>query len=53
VDGYAVHAAMVGREIIRRENGAGNDHRVEGKPSHGMRRRKRRPGAIQAFFIGV
>jgi hypothetical protein len=34
VDGSAVHAVMVGREIIRYEIEADNDHRVDGEPVH-------------------
>jgi hypothetical protein len=34
VDGFAVHAAIVSRKIMRRDNGAGSDHRVGGKPAH-------------------
>ena len=30
MDGFPVHAAIVGGKIIRRENGAANDHRVGG-----------------------
>jgi len=30
VDGYAVHAVMVGSEIIRHVSGAGIDRRVDG-----------------------
>jgi len=34
VDGFPVHAVMVGSEIIRPEIGAGNNHRVEGRAFH-------------------
>lgn len=34
VDGYAVHAVMVGRQIIRCEIGTDNDHRVDGESVH-------------------
>jgi len=30
VDGYAVHAVIIGGKIIRRANAAGIDHRVDG-----------------------
>jgi len=34
VDGSAVHAVMVGSEIIRRDSGTDNYQRVDGKPVH-------------------
>jgi len=34
VDGYAVHAVMVGSQIIPHEIGADNDHRVDGEAVH-------------------
>jgi len=34
VDGFAVHAVMVGSQIIRREIGTDNHHRVDGRAVH-------------------
>jgi len=34
VDGFPVHAVMVGRKIIRRENAGDNNRRVVGRAVH-------------------